>query len=196
MVPAAKPVPCSTYATRDHGRCRSRVALCKEGIMEDYLLQGCINHIHGLEGFDHMRMTELEPGHCKVEIDTHQGLQNVYGNMHGGAIMVLVDMVSSTAAFACGKHVITLTSDTNFIKGLKIDGRDVTIVGDVVHNGRTTMVVETKIFDADGRECVRNTSTMYVPREVDPDEEPPIAPLSYDSNFLNGRNPLEENPSM
>ena len=118
MVPAAKPVPCSTYATRDHGKCRSRVALCKEGIMEDYLLQGCINHIHGLEGFDHMRMTELEPGHCKVEIDTHQGLQNVYGNMHGGAIMVLVDMVSSTAAFACGKHVITLTSDTNFIKGL------------------------------------------------------------------------------
>lgn len=160
--------------------------------MEDYLLQGCINHIHGLDGFDHMRMVELEPGHCKVEIDTHKGLENVYGNIHGGAIMLLVDMVSSTAAYACGKHVITLTSNTNFIKGLKIDGSDVTIVADVIHDGRTTIVVETKIFDAKGRECVRNTSTMYVPGNVDPDDDPPVAPLCYDSNYLNGRNPQAE----
>lgn len=160
--------------------------------MEDYVIEGCINHIHGLDGFDHMRMVELEPGHCRVDIDTHSGLENVYGNVHGGAIMVLVDMVSSTAAYACGKHVVTLTSDTNFIKGLKIDGRDISIVGDVIHNGRTTMVVITKIFDADGRECVRNTSTMYVPKLVDPNEPAPKAPLSYDSDFRNGRNPKAE----
>ena len=40
---------------------------------------------------------------------------NVYMQVHGGVLMAVIDLVSTTAAYATGKHVITLSSNTNFI---------------------------------------------------------------------------------
>ncbi len=148
--------------------------------MEEYLEKGVIEHVHNLSGFDSMRLVAMEPGRVVIKSKAHVGFENIYGNVHGGAIMLLVDMAASTAGYTCGKHVITLTSNTNFVRGLPVGEYDLKIVGEVVHNGRTTMVVEVKIFDGDGKECVRNTSTMYVSKLVDPADDILVAPGSYD----------------
>lgn len=151
--------------------------------MEDYLVEGTIKHIHGLSGFDSMRLVAMEPGRVVVKSKAHSGLENIYGNVHGGSIMTLVDMTASAAGYTCGKHVITLSSNTNFIRALPTNGEDMKIVSEVVHNGRSTMIVETKIYDYRGKECVRNTTTMYVPKLVSPDEPILVAPGDYDSDF-------------
>lgn len=151
--------------------------------MEDYLEKGILEHIHNLSGFDSMRLVAVESGRVVVKSKAHVGFENIYGNVHGGAIMLLVDMAASTAGYSCGKHVITLTSNTNFIRGLPVGDYDLKIVAQVVHNGRTTMVVEVKIYDGEGHECVRSTSTMYVPKLVDPADDIFKAPGSYDCDY-------------
>ena len=152
--------------------------------MEDYLLEGTFGHIHELCGFNHLKLVELSLGHAVATIDAHDGISNCYHKVHGGTFMTVMDMIASTAGYTYGKHVITLQSSTNFIHGIDIDGSEIRVEGNVVFNGRKTMVVETKVFDAKGRECARTESTMYVPSEVDPEAEPPKAPGAYDCNFL------------
>lgn len=146
--------------------------------MEDYLLAGIKNHIHDLRDFKAMRLKKVEPGYAKVQVKAHEGMANCYQNLHGGSLMVLADMVASTAAFACGKHVITLQSSTNFVHGIPADDQLITIEARVIHNGSRTMVVETQILDEAGTLCVINSSTMFVPKmveESDPIPEPPLA---------------------
>lgn len=152
--------------------------------MEDYLLEGILHHFHGLTGFDSMRCVSIEPGRVVMKSKAHSGLENIYGNVHGGSIMTLVDMTASAAGYSLGKHVITLSSNTNFVRALPINGEDVKVVSEVVHNGRTTMIVETKIYDYRGKVCVRNTTTMYTPKLVDAEEPILKAPLAYDANYL------------
>ena len=151
--------------------------------MEDYLIKGTIEHIHNIGGFDSMRIVAMEPGRVVVKSKAHQGFENIYENVHGGAIMTLIDMTASAAGYTTGKHVITLSSNTNFIRPLPTGDYDMKIVSEVVHNGRATIIVETKIFDARGKECARNTSTMFVPKTVGPDDEILVSPGSYDSDF-------------
>lgn len=151
--------------------------------MEDYLVEGTLEHIHGLSGFDSMRLVAMEPGRVVVKSKAHSGLENIYGNVHGGSIMTLVDMTASAAGYTLGKHVITLSSNTNFVRALPINNEDMKVVSEVVHNGRNTMIVETKIFDSRGKICVRNTTTMYVPKLVGADDPILRAPASYNSDF-------------
>lgn len=152
-------------------------------MLEDHLLEGALKRVHGLSGFDSMRLVAAEPGRVVVKTRAHSGLENVYGNIHGGAAMALVDMTASSAGYTTGKHVITLSSNTNFIRALPVNGEDIKIVAEVVHNGRATIIVETKIFDSRGKECVRNTSTMFVPKVVEPGEPSLVSPNDYDSDF-------------
>lgn len=151
--------------------------------MEDYLVEGILHHFHGLSGFESMRCVAIEPGRIVMKTKAHSGLENIYGNIHGGSIMTLVDMTASAAGYSLGKHVITLSSNTNFVRALPIDGEDVKVVSEVVHNGKSTMIVETKIYNKQGKVAVRNTTTMYIPMLVDPDEPILKAPAAYDADF-------------
>jgi uncharacterized protein (TIGR00369 family) len=142
-----------------------------------------LHHIHGLSGFDSMRLVAMEPGRVVVKSKAHKGLENIYGNIHGGSIMTLVDMTASAAGYSLGKHVITLSSNTNFVRALPINDEDVKVVSEVVHNGKTTIIVETKIYNSVGKVAVRNTTTMYVPYKVNPDDPILKAPAAYDADF-------------
>ena len=131
-----------------------------------------------------MRCGAMEPGRVVMKSKAHSGLENIYGNIHGGSIMTLVDMTASAAGYSLGKHVITLSSNTNFVRALPINNEDVKVVSEVVHNGKSTMIVETKIYDGRGKVCVRNTTTMYVPKLVRPEDPILKTPAAYDANFL------------
>ena len=152
--------------------------------MEDYLVEGILHHFHGLSGFDSMRCVAIEPGRVVMKSKAHSWLENIYGNIHGGSIMTLVDMTASAAGYSLGKHVITLSSNTNFVRALPINNEDVKVISEVVHNGKSTMIVETKIYDGRGKVCVRNTTTMYVPKLVRPEDPILKAPAAYDADCL------------
>ena len=88
------------------------------------------------------------------------------GMLHGGALMGLADAAGGLCAFlnlpegATG--TATISSATNFLRGVR--GGHVEAVARPLQVGRTVIVVETELRDADGRAVAKVTQTQAVLR--------------------------------
>jgi uncharacterized protein (TIGR00369 family) len=86
------------------------------------------------------------------------------GLLHGGALMSLGDSAGAYCAFlnlpdgATGTG--TIESKTNFFRGVRHGF--VVATSRPLHLGRTTIVVETDLHDADGKHVARVTQTQAV----------------------------------
>ena len=84
--------------------------------------------------------------------------------LHGGAYMAFADTLGAVGTFVSlppGARTTTTDSSTKFIAGARVD---TTVVGESValHRGRTTMVWQTSIRNAEGKLCAVVTQTQLV----------------------------------
>ncbi len=87
------------------------------------------------------------------------------GVLHGGAIVSLADTTGATCAFLNlpeGASTSTIESKTNFFRAVR-EGH-VEAISRPLHVGRTTIVVETDVFDANGKRVAKVTQTQAVLR--------------------------------
>jgi 1,4-dihydroxy-2-naphthoyl-CoA hydrolase len=86
------------------------------------------------------------------------------GLLHGGALMTLADGAAAWCAFlnlpAEAAGTTTIESKTNFLRGVR--DRHVDARSTILHRGRTTIVVDTELRDADDRLVARVTQTQAV----------------------------------
>ena len=86
------------------------------------------------------------------------------GILHGGALMGLADSSGGLCAFLNLPHgaagTATIESKSNFFR--PVADRYVEATSRVLHQGRTTIVVETELRDADGRLAAKVTQTQAV----------------------------------
>lgn len=86
------------------------------------------------------------------------------GVMHGGALMAFADTVGGFTArinLAPGQSTTTLESKTNFLRAAA-PGTVLTARAQVLHRGRTTIVVQISIEDETGRRIALTTQTQMV----------------------------------
>jgi uncharacterized protein (TIGR00369 family) len=86
------------------------------------------------------------------------------GILHGGATMAFADTLGAVGTIlnlAAGKRTTTTDSSTKFIAGARVDTL-VTAECLALHRGRTTMVWQTSIRNADGKLCAVVTQTQLV----------------------------------
>ena len=87
------------------------------------------------------------------------------GVLHGGYLMALADSAAAALAFlnlAEGETTSTIEAKTNFLAAVR-EGT-VTARAELVHRGRTTIVVQTDVADAAGRLVSRTIQTQAVVR--------------------------------
>src|SRR3954469_22907180 len=100
-----------------------------------------------------MRLTEATPQDVGVELDWREDLCTAGGVLHGGALMSLADTAGAVCAFlnlpAGAKGTTTIESKTNLLAAVR--GGTVTATSYPIHAGRTLVVVETDVRNADGR---------------------------------------------
>jgi uncharacterized protein (TIGR00369 family) len=85
------------------------------------------------------------------------------GVLHGGVLMALADSAGGVCAFLNlppGASTATIESKTNFFAAVR-EG-EVRARSRPLHRGRTTVVVETDLFDSTGRHVARTTQTQAV----------------------------------
>jgi 1,4-dihydroxy-2-naphthoyl-CoA hydrolase len=85
------------------------------------------------------------------------------GILHGGVLMTLADAAGAVCAFLNlpdGARTTTIESKTNFLGAVR-EG-EVRARSRPLHVGKTTIVVETDVFDASGRRVARTTQTQAV----------------------------------
>jgi 1,4-dihydroxy-2-naphthoyl-CoA hydrolase len=111
-----------------------------------------------------VRLTAISPDKVVAEMDVRAQLCTAGGILHGGAYMAFADTLGAVGTvlnLGPGKRTTTTDSSTKFIAGARLGS---TVVGESValHRGRTTMVWQTSIRDADSRLCALVTQTQLV----------------------------------
>ena len=111
-----------------------------------------------------MRVTEAAPDRVVAEMPIRADLCTAGGILHGGAYMAFADTLGAIGTIlnlAQGKRTTTTDSSTKFIAGARLG---TTVTGEclALHRGRTTMVWQTSIRNADGKLCAVVTQTQLV----------------------------------
>ena len=88
------------------------------------------------------------------------------GGLHGGLLMGLADSCGGFSAFLNlpegATATTTIESKTNFFRAVR--SGYVTAVSRPLHAGRTTIVIDTDLYDDDGKRVARVTQTQAVLR--------------------------------
>jgi uncharacterized protein (TIGR00369 family) len=111
-----------------------------------------------------VRLTELAPDRVVAEMPVRADLCTAGGILHGGASMAFADTLGAVGTIVNlgpGKRTTTTDSSTKFIAGARVNTK---VVGECValHRGRTTMVWQTTIRNAEGKLCAVVTQTQLV----------------------------------
>lgn len=111
-----------------------------------------------------VRLTTLSDERVVAEMPVRPDLCTAGGILHGGAYMAFADTLGAVGTvlnLPPGKRTTTTDSSTKFIAGAKVGS---VVTGDSValHRGRTTMVWQTSIRNAEGKLCAVVTQTQLV----------------------------------
>lgn len=115
-----------------------------------------------------VQLTALAPERVVAEMRVRPDLCTSGGILHGGAYMAFADTLGAVGTFvqlAPGQRTTTTDSSTKFMAGAKVD---TVVTGESValHRGRTTMVWQTSIRNADGKLCAVVTQTQLVMQDA------------------------------
>jgi 1,4-dihydroxy-2-naphthoyl-CoA hydrolase len=111
-----------------------------------------------------VRLLELAPERVLAEMEVRADLCTAGGILHGGAYMAFADTLGAVGTvlnLPQGKRTTTTDSSTKFIAGARV-GTKVTGESVALHRGRTTMVWQTMVRNADGKLCAVVTQTQLV----------------------------------
>ena len=111
-----------------------------------------------------VRLTKLAPERVVAEMPVRPDLCTAGGILHGGAYMAFADTLGAVGTLLNlppGKRTTTTDSSTKFMAGARVD---TVVVGESValHRGRTTMVWQTCVRNAEGKLCAVVTQTQLV----------------------------------
>jgi uncharacterized protein (TIGR00369 family) len=113
-------------------------------------------------------LLRYEPEEVRARLAWAPALCTAGGTMHGGAVLTLTDSAGGACAYlnlppgAAG--TTTVEAKTNFLRAVR-DGY-IEAVARPLHQGRTLIVVETDIRDAQQRLAARVTQTQLVLAEA------------------------------
>lgn len=111
-----------------------------------------------------VQLTEATPTRVVATMLVRPDLCTAGGILHGGAHMAFADTLGAVGTvlnLPAGKRTTTTDSSTKFIGGAKA-GTVVTGESVALHRGRTTMVWQTTVRNAEGKLCSVVTQTQLV----------------------------------
>ncbi len=79
-----------------------------------------------------------------MRVDVTEDLLNFHGIVHGGIYFALSDTVAGILSNIRGNKTVTVSSNINYLRSANCGQME--IVGEVLHRGRTTVVVEVKTY--------------------------------------------------
>ena len=110
-----------------------------------------------------IRLGSLSRQEVRAHLDWAPERCTTEGVLHGGALMALADSLGALCAFLNlppGTATSTIESKTNFFRAVR--SGSVEAISRPLHAGRTTIVAQTDLFDAEGRRVAQVTQTQVV----------------------------------
>lgn len=124
------------------------------------IMEGIMKHIMALGSLEKAELLEIAPGHARVRIDIEENALNFYGNLHGGFLFSLCDMVAGMSAYAYEYANVTQQASISFLRA--IQSGTLYVEGNAVHKGRRTVVVQVNVTSQDEKLIACATVTMFL----------------------------------
>lgn len=107
----------------------------------------------------------VEEGSAQVSMSVDEGMHHAAGAVHGATLFKLLDDAAFFAANSLVEERFTLTANftLHLLDPVRV-GRLVA-VGEVAHEGDSSIVADAQVRDEDGNKVARGTGT-YVPSET------------------------------
>jgi uncharacterized protein (TIGR00369 family) len=115
-----------------------------------------------------IRLSEVERGRVVFEGTPAEYHYNPLGVVHGGMAATLLDSALGCCVNSCleaGDFYTTLELKVNYLRPITLDTGRVRAIATVVHIGRTTALVEGKIFDDADKVYAYASSTCLIRRK-------------------------------
>jgi uncharacterized protein (TIGR00369 family) len=112
------------------------------------------------------RLTFIEPGRSRIELDADDRHANPMGTLHGGVLCDIADAamgIAYAATLEDGVSFTTLELKINFLR--PVWRSHLVAEGVVVHSGRSVGTTECSVTDEKGRLIAKATSTCLTLRE-------------------------------
>ena len=111
-----------------------------------------------------VEIVERTKDRVRGRLTVREDLCTAGGILHGGAYMAFADTLGAVGTILnlpAGKRTTTTDSSTKFIAGARLD---TVVTGEclALHRGRTTMVWQTSVRNAEGKLCALVTQTQLV----------------------------------
>jgi uncharacterized protein (TIGR00369 family) len=112
-----------------------------------------------------LRTAEAGPGTATFVLPNHGWLGSPSGNVEGGFIAMLADTalqsaIQTTAPAGCA--VASLDLKVNFLRPISPDGTDLVGIGTVVHKGRSLVIANAEIVNAEGKRVALATGSALL----------------------------------
>jgi len=112
-------------------------------------------------------ITSLGEGQAELSMPIHVDKHtNLYRVAHGGALASLADTAMGIACATTGKQVVTLEMNLNFIKSAAPQS-DVKAMARIIHNGKSTIIVEGELVDGQNNLIAKSRGTFFVTGKFD-----------------------------
>lgn len=120
------------------------------------------SHNPFMHDYFHVDIDAIECGRVVVSLQTVPEKHNNHrGILHGGVMLALADSVSGVLGASVGAVVVTVSMTMNFIRTAR-PGSRIRVEGHITHNGHTTMVIESNMYDENNKLMANMLHTMMV----------------------------------
>ena len=119
-----------------------------------------------MNGFG-INIEEIHCGSAVVSLDIIKEKHfNHRGVCHGGVLTALADAVLGVTGASVGEVVATMCVSMNFIRPVSKEGRYY-VKSRITHHGRTTMIINSRIYDENDKTVCTISDTMYIIKHFD-----------------------------
>jgi uncharacterized protein (TIGR00369 family) len=110
-----------------------------------------------------IRLTEIDAGRARAELDVTDAVKQPIGILHGGAVVALADTAASVGMLASlppGRTAVTLELKANFLRPVR--GGTVVAVARELHRGNRFAVWEVDVSDQEHRPVAKLLATLRI----------------------------------
>lgn len=125
----------------------------------DYIIR-TVNTPHQFSYENGILLTDVEPGHTRGELTVGPDSINPHGNVHGGALSTLADVVAGCCACSKGGSCVTANSTMEFLR--PANGSKIYCEATPKKLGRSLSVVQVVLTNDNGVTVATGTFTFYM----------------------------------
>lgn len=108
---------------------------------------------------NHMYITEIGTECSEIRMEVHPDGLNIMGQVHGGLLYSLADVVTGLTARADGRKYVTQSAHVNFIGN--VSAGTIVAKGVLVRRGRSITIVRGIVTDEKGKLLLEATVDMF-----------------------------------